>query len=293
MPIKTLETPDPGVVRDNLFSSSPIESLREIFVVFVQQLFAAAPKGLYHYDPADDVTEIIIRDENPINVETIGMRPAINFVRGPMRWQRMGIGDMHYWDEGLGKQVRSALLPLTISINCSARKDLESERLAFIVSEHIVVLREHLIGTKIGIYDVGMPEIGSPSPAGAVVAGDSGDEWYTTAVTVPVTMFRTSQSTELNKRILTNITTALDLLVTRKFPQEAPTGPSAQLPFQDNTVPKYGLTQTPLDSNRVPARNNPAVTGSAGAVGGTNVKVTAVPFPDRRVSPSPGTAKKV
>jgi hypothetical protein len=176
-----------------------------LYAAFVQGLFAAAPVGSYHWSPDNDRTEIFVTGENVIKSDHIGMRPAVNFTRGPIQFYSLGMDDMLKYQFSTGQKTKSVLIPGVMSINCCSRSTLESEKIAWVVAEHLWLLREQLIGSDL-FFEVGrQPQLGSPSPAEGIVAGDSADEWYCTVVTSPFQFPRMSQYTPLNKHIVQSI----------------------------------------------------------------------------------------
>jgi len=179
----------------DLFRASPIEFVRETLIDFLQTLFSYQPKGSYHWSP-DEETDIVIQDEAPVKTEDIGTRPAIALTRAPMRMQTLGLDDMASLDLRTGAKTKAVVVPGTMVMNCCSRVPLESERLAFHAGEHIWILRDVL--QKSGFYQIGQDiGYGSPSPAGAIVAGDGADGWYATSVTLPFQVQRTARLTPL------------------------------------------------------------------------------------------------
>lgn len=209
MPSRTRQIrPDRGI-EGSSFKYTPLQHLRETFALFCQGLFAAAPPGAYHWSPDLEHTEIVITDENPINAERVGARPAINFIRGPIRFSSIGLDDMVTYEFHTGKKTKEVFVPGTMSINCCSSNDLESEQIAWIVGEMTWLLRELLLGEG-GIYEVGREiAMGSPSPAGSIVANDQGSEWYATTLQVPYQMTRRSAFTPLGQTIVQSIEMAL------------------------------------------------------------------------------------
>lgn len=182
----------------------PLLHVRRMYVGFVQGLFHAAPRGSYHWDPDGISTEIIITDENPIHVDTVGKRPAISFTRGPVQFVGLGLDDMLSFDASTGTKKKSILLPGTMSINCCSSNDIESEYLASVVAEQLWMHRELLM--RAGFFEIGRNFIiGAPSPAGSIVAGDSAAEWYATTISSPFHINRTASFSPLNTRIVQDI----------------------------------------------------------------------------------------
>lgn len=256
MPFKLTKTNDDGAFPASSFKHGPLEHLRTIFVEFVCGLFEAAPRGAYHWDEDADLSEIVIRDENPIQVQNYGDRPAINFTRGPMQFYGMGMGDVFDWRQDTGKVTKAVLLPGTMSINCSSRSDLESERLAFIVAEHLWLLRERLMA--MGVFDIGRPSLSSPTRGSEIIPSDSADEWYVTSASFPVQLYRTSQFTPLGREVVNSIDLRLRAVSTAGV-DKGPVSSAgrAEMPFLvAQTAPR--MTSDELDEVRVPQPNNPA-----------------------------------
>jgi hypothetical protein len=209
-------TTDPSGGFPSDFKYSPLEHVRSLFVGFYQGLFRAAPSGLYHWSEDDEQTEIYITDENPVKAVNIGQRPAISFTRGPVSFYSLGLDDMLEYDPRTGQKVKSVLIPGTMTINCSSRVSLESERIAFVCAEQLWLHRELLM--KAGFFEIGrQAQIGAPSPAGSIIQADVGDEWYVTSVPCPFQFYRTSMVTPLGAKIIREL--ALNLR-TRMLPVE-------------------------------------------------------------------------
>lgn len=187
---------------------NPLRFVREAYIRFIQGLFYAAPKGYWHWEAENDDSDIIICDENPIKTDTLGKRPGITCTRGPVSLYTLGLDDALEYDMRTGAKTKSVLLPGTMSVNCFSRVPLEAEHLSWVVSEHLWTLRDHM--RRWGFFDVGRNlGIGSPSPPGALIQNDSGDEWYVVTVTSPFYMNRTSQTTPLSTKVASSIETHL------------------------------------------------------------------------------------
>lgn len=218
MPSKIRQTQGQGEFPANSFKYSPLEQVRTLYVGFCQGLFAAAPPGTYRWSPSLEETEIVITDESPIHVNAIGKRPALSFSRGPVQSQSLGFDDMLSYDYESGKKRKSILVPGMMNINSCSRSDLESERIAWVVAEQLWLHRELLM--RAGFFEIGRQfVIGSPTPAGSIVSGDSGDEWVVTTVSSPFQFYRTSQITPLGRPILDSIS--------MQFAHEVPGGPAS------------------------------------------------------------------
>ena len=205
MPTKPTRVNPHGQFPQSSFKDEPLTQLRMLYAAFVQGLFGAAPPGTFHWSLDNDRTEIFITGETPIKTDHIGTRPAISFTRGPIQFYSLGMDDMLRYQFSTGQKTKSILIPGVMSINCCSRNQLESEKIAWIVAEHLWLLRERLIGSDL-FYEIGrQPQLSSPSSAEGIVAGDNADEWYATVVSSPFQFPRMSQYTPLNKQVVQSI----------------------------------------------------------------------------------------
>lgn len=215
--------PEPQPLFPGSFKYTPLEALRNLFVGFCQGLFNAAPPGCYHWDEDDSTTEIIIQDEAPVKEETHQKRPLITVTRGPLQAYGFGLDDMLKYDADIDRKTKSILVPGTMTLNCCSRVALEAENIAWVVFEHIWLLRDLLI--KSGLFDTGRNcGLGAPSPAGSIIANDAGDEWTCVPVSVPFQFVRTSAFTPLGKQIVQNIEQRLYLSPGRGIQNVGPGG---------------------------------------------------------------------
>mgnify|MGYP000942948664 CR=1 FL=1 len=188
----------------NSFKYTPLEQLRAVFVGFVQGLFNSAPNGCYHWEPDENDTEIVIQDEGVLRSETVAKRPGVSIVRGPLQFSTLSLDDMEKYDMDIGRKTKSVIVSGTMVINCVSRVSLESEKIAWIVAEHIWLLRDYLL--RAGLFDTGRgAQLGAPSPAGSIVADDKGDEFVVTPVAMPLQFVRRSSFMPLNQNIVNNI----------------------------------------------------------------------------------------
>jgi len=237
MAAKVPETPANPRFPSSSFKYSPLRHARVTFIRFCQGLFYAAPPGCYHWDADISKTEIVITSENKIDQEAINRRPGISFTRGPVSFYSLGIDDREKYDMALDKKEKGVLVPGTMTINVASRVMQETEDLAWVIAEHIWLLRDLLM--KAGFFDIGRtPQIGSPSPAGSVVAGDSGDEFYVTSVSIPWQIARNSSFTPLG----ISIARSIELSISPRAPQPVASQGPAYHPYEyplqvQNTAP--------------------------------------------------------
>ncbi len=251
-----LTTKPQGGFPQSSFKYTPLQHVRTLYTRFVQGLFYASPPGFYHWDPDLALSEIVISDENPINVEQIGTRPAISFTRGPAQFYSLGLDDMMDYSFQTSAKKKSVLVPSTMTINCCSRVDIESENLAWVVAEHLWLLREVLM--KMGFFEIGrQPIIGSPSKAGSLVAGDGADEWFCTSVACPFQFYRTSQVTPLNSHVAQNIELALQAALHPVQQGQFPNAFSHEVAIGMTTCPPDSFAAGASDSRG----NTPDATG--------------------------------
>lgn len=186
------------------FRKTPLEQVRVLFAGFCQGLFAEAPPGQYRWNINEEQTEIVIRDENPLHVDTVGQRPAINFTIGSVSFYHVGMDDLIDYQFDIDRKTKGMLVPGTMSINCSARNDIECQNIAWIVAEYIWLLRELFL--QRGFFEMGRGvQITPPSPPGSIIQGESSDEWFVSSVIVPWQFARKSSFTPLGQRIVQSI----------------------------------------------------------------------------------------
>lgn len=236
-------------------------------VRFCQGLFAAAPIGSYHWVPDPDETEIFISDSGALRSEVVNQRPIITVTRSMIQAQSLGLDDMEHFDQKTGTKTKAVLMSGHLSLNCCAREELEADQIAWIVFEHIWLLRERLI--KEGFFEIGRNIVILP-PTGAeqIVRGDMGDEYQNTAITIPYQFPRLSKFTPLGNEIVQSIDANLTAL--RYLPEEL--GMRNALPHELPTRYDYpypaGFAANALDRRvdpnlpKLPHPNNPAVLAS-------------------------------
>lgn len=205
---KVAETAATPTFPDSSFKYTPLRHVRVLFIRFCQGLFFSAPPGCYHWEPDNERSEIIITNENKLDPEVINKRPGIHFTRGPVQFYSMGMDDLSALDMSTEQKEKGILVPGTMTLNLVSRVQQETEDLAWVVAEHIWLLRDLLM--KAGFFEIGrQPQIGSPSAAGSIVANDAGEEFYATPVTVPWQFARNSKFTPLGKKIVQGISQSL------------------------------------------------------------------------------------
>jgi hypothetical protein len=238
-------------VRGYAFKDTPLRAVRGTFIRFLQGLFSAAPAGSYHWSDDDACSELYITDGEQVDPEIVAKVPSICLTRSPVQFQSMGIGDLQAYNFATGKTSKGTLIPGTIVINCCCGNDLESEQIAWVVAEHIWLLRDILM--KNGFYNISNePVIGAPSPAGSIVAQDRGKEFFCTTVSIGYQFPRQASFTPLNKAIADSIAAQFTIaapavpdgyVVRRDYQLPEPFAPNAA----DVALPNLPLVPHPLN----------------------------------------------
>lgn len=247
------------------FKYGPLMHVRYLFIRFCQGLFHAAPENCYHWVEDQHTTEIFIADEETLNPEVIAKRPGISFTRGPVQFYSLGIDDMQEYDFSLDKKTKGVLIPGTMTINCCSRVPIESEHIAWVVAEHLWLLR-HLM-MRAGFFEIARGiQVGAPSAAGSIIAQDRGEEFTCTPVSVPFQFARTSSYTPLGKEIVNNID--MNLRVRRGLPIQSlgPAQAGHEYPMgvytcqPESFAPNAADLQRDEDLPKIPHPLNPAKT---------------------------------
>jgi len=146
-----------------------------LYVQYLQGLFNWMPKGTFHWEPDDEVTEIMIRGQAPLNTEVVGKRPAITVVMGPYQFAGIGIDNLLSYNPNTGARKRTDLLAGHLVVYTLADSDITAMRLAHLVAHHTRV-NQRLLESPGGFYSIARPSptVNSPSPPGQLVMGDPG-----------------------------------------------------------------------------------------------------------------------
>lgn len=146
-----------------------------LYIQYLQGLFNWMPEGTFHWEPDDEITEIMIRGQAPLNTEVVGKRPAITVVMGPYQFAGIGIDNLLSYNPKTGARVRTDLMSGYLVVYTIADSDIVAMRLAHIVAHHTRV-NQRLLESPGGFYSIARPSptVNSPSPPGQLVMGDPG-----------------------------------------------------------------------------------------------------------------------
>lgn len=191
-----------------------LSDTKDILIRFLQDLFFQMPRGqgCYHFEPGHDPgstdeenTEIIISDAGSLNTDSVESRPAIIVSRGPFAYGNTSLDQLLKKDPGLmsNKRVHTDLLSGSFVLNCISSTGLEAEEVALIVMKAIRIYRREL--QKAGFFHIGtMVQVGNETPAGALVQGDSDEDFINVPVSLPV-YYQESWTVEKDAQLLNAI----------------------------------------------------------------------------------------
>lgn len=163
---------------------NPLIHSRRVVITFLQGLFAEMPAGGYRWNQDSKLTEIVITDVMPVDLDAIGYLPAITCSRGPAQFGRMFIDDLQHENPFTGERRHSDMLSMMLSINCIADKKLVAEHLSWVVGRHLWILRDLLI--QRGFHEIGRGARFEPATAaGEMITGTGKDDWRRASVIMP------------------------------------------------------------------------------------------------------------
>lgn len=151
----------------------PYHYVTKLYVQYLQGLFNFAPSGCYHWEPDQESTEIVIRGEAPLNMETVGKKPAITVVLGPTSFMGLGIDNMLSVNMTSGERTRTDLMVGHLIPYVLAFNDTVAMRIAHMIA-HYTRAQQRLLESPGGFFAIArpFPTVNSPSPPGALVSGD-------------------------------------------------------------------------------------------------------------------------
>lgn len=144
-----------------------------LYVQYLQGLFNFMPTDSFHWEPDDEISEIVIRAQAPLDLKTVGKRPAITVVQGPYNFMNVGIDNMISYNMSTEEKTRTDLISGHLVVYCLGDGDIIPMKLAHLVSHHTRCDQRLLEGTG-GFYTIARPapSINSPSPPGQLIMGN-------------------------------------------------------------------------------------------------------------------------
>lgn len=193
------------------WEGAPSRLVRHV-LAFVKDVFSYCPPGAYQWKPETESSpdqtgsEIFIAAAPPLKVEVMGQRPAVTVVRSGAAYRGIGIGDLAFTDVSTGAKAKMDIVPTNIIVHVLSRYPLESEHLAGFLNSHIWGLREQLVRSMPSLLYMGQrPNISAPTPAGALVSGDTEHNWCVVSISYPAYLQEVVHTYPLGKQILKGI----------------------------------------------------------------------------------------
>lgn len=169
----------------------PIRHATRLCLIFLQRLFSAAPEGHYRWALDETLTEITITSQCPINASVIKTHPAIVAIRGPLGWANLTMDDVRDRNLKTGEETHTDLLSGTFTMNCLADNSEVAEDISFVVGAHFWLLSQILL--RLGFHTIGKGiQIGSVSPPGGLISGDTTESMINVPVVIPYTYQHTA-----------------------------------------------------------------------------------------------------
>lgn len=194
-----------------------LNDTKDVLIRFLQDVFFQMPRGekTFHFEPGaepgstdEEATEIIISDAGSLNTDSVENRPAIIISRGPFAYGNTSLDHLLSIEGQTGIRTHTDLLTGSFVINCISRIGLEAEKIALIVAKALRIYRREL--QKAGFFYIGhIVQVGQESPAGALVSGDSEEDFINVPVTFPV-YYQESWTVEREAPVLETISFKAD-----------------------------------------------------------------------------------
>jgi hypothetical protein len=153
--------------------TNPLVYAQRLYVQFLQGLFNFNAVECLHWEPDEEITEIVIRAEAPLNMKSVGKRPVITVVMGPTQFQGLGIDQMQSMDLAGERRVHTDLISGHLVVYCLAETDVVAQWIAHMVV-HGTLVNRRLLESSGGFHQIARPapSMNAPSPPGALIGGD-------------------------------------------------------------------------------------------------------------------------
>ncbi len=153
--------------------TNPVLYAQRLYVQFLQGLFNFNPKDCFHWEPDEELSEIVITSEAPLSQQAVGKRAAITVVLGPIQYQGMGIDQLVSMNLVTERRVFSDIFSGHFVVYCLAESDVIAQWLAHIVTFGTLANRR-LLESRGGFHQIARPAVSqnAPSPPGGLVPGD-------------------------------------------------------------------------------------------------------------------------
>lgn len=136
--------------------------LKRTALEFLQIIFSTGPGDL-NWSKDDTKTEIQISDVHAVDLDALGVRPAIVAIRGPVSWRGMGLGgnSVQHRDMKTGDFLFKDMLTSSVAFSCFSREGIEAEQIAHVVFNSFKFFRPTL--QKYGFFTIKSLNIGGES----------------------------------------------------------------------------------------------------------------------------------
>lgn len=170
------------------YLNDPLNFVVRTISAFLQTIWETSERGLFHWTPKIEETELVITEDNPLNLDAVKHKPAIALSLGDMVFEGTSLDELVTVRASNASEHHTDLVPGNITLNCLARFQQQARFIAWQSARTIWNLRKMLI--KCGVFqEIGRKiQIGKVSPAGALVQGDTEMEWCVVPVVVPFYM---------------------------------------------------------------------------------------------------------
>ena len=252
-----------GEPQEQGFNHDPLAQFSRLFCRFLQVVFSGFPKGSYHWDQDEKLTDITISDEATIAKEVVNRRPAILVARGPAQFTNTSMNQLAgpvvgYSGTGTiqqpggvnlavnsatGEERHTDLIAATMQYNCLSSEGLEAQRIAWACGYFTRTLKTSLM--KAGLHRVGEDvSFGAESAPGTIVQPDS-NEIIMVSVSVPF-FFQDTYTLGPKYKVLLN---EVDLALASGIDSSSPESPALKPPSIYGNVQNGNLV--PLGSRVV------------------------------------------
>lgn len=190
------------------WGEDPLFHVTRLCLVFLQNLFKTAPResGL-QWDEDEELSQIIIQDEAPINADLVNKRPAIVSVLSGVQFAGIALDQLRDLDLKTGSRVHTDMVSGNITFNCLSRVKVRARKIGWLVGRHVWILRRELL--LAGLHDIGQRiNVGPVSPPGAVINGDPG-EIRMVPTAVPFHFQWTERVTPMNLQVMEGVKVTL------------------------------------------------------------------------------------
>ena len=211
-----------GPVQPQGYGEDPLAHYTNVFIRFLQLLYATFEPGNYRWNPDENITEVVITDQSPIARETVEKMPAIVVMRGSAQPGNIVLNDFSSSDMKTGRHSYTDLISATMTFNCISRVGREAQRLAS--TSHMMVQRlkrDLLRGGN--IHHIGPITMGAESGPGSLVSGGPGDPGLIVVQTTVPFYYQDFWSVEPADKVLLK---GIDVRVTSQSLQPTLSSPS-------------------------------------------------------------------